>query len=210
MKWFFILEIIGTISFAISGAMIAIQKKVDIFGVLFLGIITAFGGGLIRDITLGNVPPAMFRNTKYLIFASIASLIVFLTASLFKNKYIQNELLIDTINNIFDAVGLGAFSVIGAQLTIQLYKDAGTFLIIVMGMITGIGGGLLRDLLVREIPFVLKKRVYAVAAILGAATYYVLLHFTFSWLAMVIGVFVTFSLRMLSTVFKWNLPKAIE
>lgn len=210
MKWFFILEIIGTISFAISGAMIAIQKKVDIFGVLFLGIITAFGGGLIRDIILGNVPPAMFRNTKYLVFASIASLIVFLTASLFKNKYIQNELLIDTINNIFDAVGLGAFSVIGAQLTIQLYKDAGTFLIIVMGMITGIGGGLLRDLLVREIPFVLKKRVYAVAAILGAATYYLLLHFTFSWLAMVIGVFVTFSLRMLSTVFKWNLPKAIE
>lgn len=210
MKWFFILEIIGTISFAISGAMIAIQKKVDIFGVLFLGIITAFGGGLIRDITLGNLPPAMFRNTKYLIFATIASLSVFLTASIFKNAYIQNELLIDTINNIFDAVGLGAFSVIGAQLTIQLYENAGSFLIIVMGMITGIGGGLLRDLLVREIPFVLKKRVYAVAAILGAASYYLLLHITYSWLAMIIGVFVTFSLRMLSTVFKWNLPKAIE
>ena len=83
MKWFFILEIIGTISFAISGAMIAIQKKVDIFGVLFLGIITAFGGGLIRDITLGNLPPAMFRDTKYLIFATIASLSVFLTATIF-------------------------------------------------------------------------------------------------------------------------------
>ena len=210
MKWFFILEIIGTISFAISGAMIAIQKKVDIFGVLFLGIITAFGGGLIRDITLGNLPPAMFRNTKYLIFATIASLSVFLTASIFKNAYIQNELLIDTINNIFDAVGLGAFSVIGAQLTIQLYENAGSFLIIVMGMITGIGGGIQRDLLVRETPICLKKRVYAVAAILGAASYYLLLHITYSWLAMIIGVFVTFSLRMLSTVFKWNLPKAIE
>lgn len=210
MKWFFILEIIGTISFAISGAMIAIQKKVDIFGVLFLGIITAFGGGLIRDITLGNLPPAMFRDTKYLIFATIASLSVFLTATIFKTVYIQNELLIDTINNIFDAVGLGAFSVIGAQLTIQLYESAGTFLIIVMGMITGIGGGILRDLLVREIPFVLKKRVYAVAAILGAASYYLLLHITYSWLAMIIGVLITFSLRMLSTIFKWNLPKAIE
>ena len=175
MKWFFILEIIGTISFAISGAMIAIQKKVDIFGVLFLGIITAFGGGLIRDITLGNLPPAMFRDTKYLIFATIASLSVFLTATIFKTAYILNESLIDTINNIFDAVGLGAFSVIGAQLTIQLYENAGTFLIIVMGMITGIGGGILRDLLVREIPFVLKKRVYAVAAILGATSYYLLL-----------------------------------
>lgn len=210
MKWFFILEIIGTISFAVSGAMIAIKKKVDIFGVLFLGIITAFGGGLMRDITLGNLPPAMFRNTKYLLFATLASLIVFFTASLFKNKYIQNELLIDTINNIFDAIGLGAFSVIGAQLTIQLYGNASTFLIIVMGMITGIGGGILRDLLVREIPFVLKKRVYAVASILGAGTYFFLLYFTYSWLAMIIGVFVTFSLRMLSTVFKWNLPKAIE
>ena len=172
MKWFYILEIIGTISFAVSGAMIAIKKKVDIFGVLFLGIITAFGGGLMRDITLGNLPPAMFRNTKYLLFATLASLIVFFTASLFKNKYIQNELLIDTINNIFDAIGLGAFSVIGAQLTIQLYGNASTFLIIVMGMITGIGGGILRDLLVREIPFVLKKRVYAVASILGAGTYF--------------------------------------
>ena len=129
---------------------------------------------------------------------------------MFKNKYIQIELLIDTINNIYDSIGLGAFSVIGAQLTIQLYGNASTFLIIVMGMITGIGGGILRDLLVREIPYVLKKRVYAVASILGAGTYFFLLYFTYSWLAMIIGVFVTFSLRMRSTVFKWNLPKAIE
>ena len=210
MKWFFILEIIGTISFAVSGAMVAIKKKVDIFGVLFLGIITAFGGGLTRDVILNNTPPAMFRNTTYLVFATIASLLVYLTASLFKDKYIQNELLIDTINNIFDAIGLGAFSVIGAQVTLQLYKDAGTFLIIVMGMITGVGGGILRDLFVREIPFVLNKRVYAVASILGATTYYILHSLTFSWLAMIVGVFVTFSIRMLSTVFKWNLPKAIE
>lgn len=210
MKWFFLLEIIGTISFAVSGAMVAIKKKVDIFGVLFLGIITAFGGGLTRDVILSNTPPTMFRNTTYIIFATVASLLVYLTASFFKDKYIQNELLIDTINNIFDAIGLGAFSVIGAQLTIQLYKDAGTLLIVIMGMITGIGGGILRDLLVREIPFVLKKRVYAIAAICGATIYYILIHFTSSWLAMIIGVFTTFSLRMLSTVFKWNLPKAIE
>ena len=88
MKWFFLLEIIGTISFAVSGAMVAIKKKVDIFGVLFLGIITAFGGGLTRDVILSNTPPTMFRNTTYIIFATVASLLVYLTASFFKDKYI--------------------------------------------------------------------------------------------------------------------------
>ena len=152
----------------------------------------------------------LFPVIPNLSISTIASLIVFLIASTFKEKYIKNELLIDTINNIFDAVGLGAFSVIGAQVTIQLYNDTNAFLIIVMGMITGMGGGLLRDLLVREIPFVLNKRVYAVAAVLGAITYFFLQSITYSWLAMLAGVFVTFGLRMLSTVFKWNLPKAIE
>ena len=210
MIWFYALEIIGTISFAVSGAMVAIQKKVDIFGVIFLGVITSFGGGLTRDVLLGNVPPAMFNNTTYLVCSVIATLVVFLIASCFKEYYIKHELIFDTINNIFDALGLGAFSVVGAKVTMLSGTDANAFLIIVMGMITGMGGGLLRDLLVREIPFVLNKRVYAVAAMLGATAYYILTAFTYSWLAMIVGVFVTFSLRMLSTIFKWNLPKALD
>ena len=210
MLWFYIFEIIGTISFAISGAMVAIQKKVDIFGVIFLGVITAFGGGLIRDVSLGNVPPAMFNNTIYLTCAVVATLVVFLTASLFKEYYIKKELLFDTINNIFDALGLGAFSVVGAKVTMLSCNDANAFLIIVMGMITGMGGGLLRDLLVREIPFVLNKRVYAVAAMLGAAAYYILTAFTYNWLAMIVGVFLHGGAKRICSVFKWNLPKALD
>lgn len=210
MNWFSFLEIIGTISFAISGSMVAIKKKVDIFGVVFLGITTSFGGGLIRDIILGNFPPAMFNNTINLICAFSSSLLVFIMAFYYKHKYIRKESLIDNINNVFDAIGLGAFSIIGAQTALEVPYEHNAFLIIGMGMITGMGGGLLRDILVREIPFVLTKRVYAVAALLGASIYYILVTLTYSWIAMIIGVLSTFGIRILSTIFKWDLPKAIE
>ena len=93
MNWFSFFEIIGTISFAVSGSMVAIKKKVDIFGVVFLGITTAFGGGLLRDIILGNFPPSMFHNTINLICAFSTSLLVFIIAFHFKHKYIKSELL---------------------------------------------------------------------------------------------------------------------
>ena len=207
---FDILEIIGTISFAVAGAMVAVRKRVDLFGVLFLGIITALGGGMLRDITLGRIPPALFKNGIYVGIAAVTSVLVFLLARLFREKYLSSERVIDQINNVFDALGLGIFTVIGSQVALEAGYEKNALLVVCMGMITGIGGGLIRDLMVMEIPFVLRKRVYAVASISGALIFYVLLQIKISdWIAVFASVAWIFGMRMLATKYKWNLPKAI-
>lgn len=207
---FEILEIVGTVSFAVSGAMVAVRKRVDLFGVLVLGVITALGGGLIRDVILGQIPPAMFVNKRFVLMALVTSLLVFVVARAFKDKYLSSEVTIDQINNVFDALGLGAFAVIGSQVAINAgYRD-NMLLVVCMGMITGIGGGLIRDLMVMEIPFVLRHRVYAVAAITGAILFALLDRMEIpDWIAVFAGVIWVFGMRMLATKYKWNLPKAI-
>lgn len=207
---FDVLEIVGTISFAVSGAMVAVRKRVDLFGVLFLGIITALGGGMLRDVMLGMTPPAVFQNGIYVLMAAGTALAVFLLAFLFQEKYLMGEQTIDQINNVFDALGLGAFTVIGVQVAMEAGFGDNVLLLVCMGMITGIGGGLIRDLMVMEIPFVLRKRVYAVASITGALVYYVLQRTDLrSGTSVFAGVLWIFGMRMLATKFKWNLPKAL-
>ena len=207
---FLLFEFVGTVAFAVSGAMVAVNKRVDLFGVLFLGMITALGGGCVRDLLLGQCPPAMFSNFTYVTAALATALVVFLMARRFKERYLSRETLIEQINNIFDALGLGAFAVVGAKVAITAGYGHNGFLVVFMGMTTAIGGGVLRDLLLREIPFVLNKRIYAIAAICGALVYYL------GWIAhlpealcLFAGVAVTFVLRLLATIFKWNLPKAL-
>ena len=206
---FHICELVGTVAFAVAGAMVAIDKRVDLFGVLFLGMLTALGGGCLRDVLLGRFPPAMFSNYVYVTVSIVTALIVFIAARLLAERYRLNEAAIDQINNIFDALGLGVFAVVGVEVSISAGYGSNGFLAVFMGMTTAIGGGVLRDLLLREIPFVLKKRIYAIAAICGALAYYIgwrlSLPETVSLLA---GVGVTFVLRLLATAFKWNLPKA--
>lgn len=206
---FHICELVGTVAFAVAGAMVAIDKRVDLFGVLFLGMLTALGGGCLRDVLLGRFPPAMFSNYVYVTVSIVTALIVFIAARLLAERYRLNEAAIDQINNVFDALGLGVFAVVGVEVSISAGYGSNGFLAVFMGMTTAIGGGVLRDLLLREIPFVLKKRIYAIAAICGALAYYIgwrlSLPETVSVLA---GVGVTFVLRLLATAFKWNLPKA--
>ena len=206
---FHICELVGTVAFAVAGAMVAIDKRVDLFGVLFLGMLTALGGGCLRDVLLGRFPPAMFSNYVYVTVSIVTALIVFIAARLLAERYRLNEAAIDQINNIFDALGLGVFAVVGVEVSVSAGYGSNGFLAVFMGMTTAIGGGVLRDLLLREIPFVLKKRIYAIAAICGALAYYIgwrlSLPETVSVLA---GVGVTFVLRLLATAFKWNLPKA--
>ncbi len=207
---FDILEMIGTVSFAVAGAMVAVRKRVDLFGVLFLGIITALGGGMLRDITLGRIPPALFENGVYVAVAAATAGIVFVVARMLKEKYLAGEQTIDQINNVFDALGLGIFTVIGAQVAMEAGYGENALLVVCMGMITGIGGGLIRDLMVKEIPFVLRKRVYAVASITGAWIFYMLLQMKVpDWIAVFASVLWVFGMRMLATKYKWNLPKAI-
>lgn len=210
--FFLILEIAGTISFAISGAMAAVEKRVDLFGVIFLGVTTSLAGGIIRDVVIGRVPPTAFSDYKYMAIAIVTSLIVFILARVYHEHYKDNLELINTINNVFDAAGLGAFTITGANVAMGMGYRSNGFFMIFLAMITGIGGGVLRDLMIGEIPFVLRKRIYAVASLAGGFVYYLLsVKFRMETMsAAFVGIAIVFGLRMLATIFKWNLPKAFE
>ena len=172
----FIVEIIGTIAFASSGAMVAVRKRLDLFGIIVLGVITAVGGGMLRDLMIGNIPPNMFRNPVYVLAAFLTVLVLFLLFRcwpfLLGSRYIEGY---EKIMNILDAIGLGAFTVIGIDTGVEAGYGDYHFLIIFLGVITGIGGGILRDIMAGETPYVLKKHIYACASIAGACLYVVLL-----------------------------------
>lgn len=203
-------EALGTAAFAVSGAMVAIDKGTDIFGVLLMAVFTALGGGTLRDVLIGHFPPRMFTNFHYVLLSCICALAVFIIARIFKERYIERERLIEQVNNVFDAIGLGIFAVSGARIGMEAGFADNIFLTTFLGTTTAIGGGMLRDVLLREMPFVLKKRVYAVAAILGALGYALLLRAGVGEImAYGLGMMITTAVRILATVFKWNLPKAI-
>ena len=201
----FVLELIGAAAFAISGAMAAIKRKADIFGVVFLGVITALGGGVIRDVLIGQLPPKMFISYAYLLASLLVSLIVFFDAYIRREKYFANKDKLSEINNIFDAVGLAVFTISGMNTAMGVSDNV--ILILTLGVITGVGGGMLRDMMTNTMPKVLRKRVYAVASLMGGALYYVLyLIGVNDILSAVIGMVIIFVLRVLATVYKWNLP----
>ncbi len=210
-----IIEIIGVIAFSISGAMVAIRRKTDLFGVILLAIITAHGGGLTRDVIFSFSPPAIFSMKSYILICIIVAVIVFLFARKFSHTYLENELRIEHINDVFDALGLGVFAVIGVTVALEQGHSGDALICITCGLLTGICGGMLRDVLTNNTPFVLVKRIYAIAALAGASVYYILhiyggaIHIG-EELAIVIGVSVTFILRILAMTFKWNMPIAIK
>lgn len=205
---YFIVEMMGTVAFATSGAMVAINKRVDIFGVLVLSSITALGGGCIRDILIGTLPPRMFSDYRYVTLAVAVALFVFLVAYVFRNHYQKSQKIVDSVNNVFDAVGLGIFTVTGVQVAIESGFKMNGILAVCLGVITGIGGGILRDVMLREIPFVLKKRIYALASIAGGIVYYnMFLANIDRTISIVVAVAVTFVIRLLATIFKLDLPR---
>lgn len=210
-----IIESIGVVAFSVSGAMVAIRRKTDLFGVILLAIITTLGGGLTRDVIFSFTPPAFFNSKEYLLLSTIVSVIVFLFARKFSNTYLQNETRIEHINDIFDALGLGIFAVMGVKVAFEQGYEDNALISITCGAITCICGGMLRDVLTNSTPFVLVKRIYAIAAIAGSSTYYLLYIYSESIgledsLAMILGLAVTFILRVLAMAFKWNMPKAIK
>ena len=201
-------DILGTLAFAASGAMIAIDRGMDLFGVLFLGCITAVGGGLTRDMLLGIVPPNAFTNPLYITLALITSAAVFLCAELFKNRYWQSLPWVERHINLLDALGLGLFSVIGVQTVAARGFLRNGFLCVFMGMMTGVGGGILRDVLSVTVPAVLCKQIYAVASLAGALACWLILRFTGNGsAALLVGMSVTITIRILATRFRWDLPR---
>lgn len=200
-----ILELIGTVAFALSGAMTAMRKEMDIFGVCVLGIITACGGGVIRDVILGIAPPNTFRDPVYGITATVTSVVIFMPfvrKILFRHKKAYDKVLL-----IMDTTGLGIFTVIGVRTAMMMPEKCSIFLLVFVGVITGIGGGIMRDVLAGDRPYVFVKQIYACASIAGAVVCSVLWEMSSSW-ALAAGVTVVVFIRTVAVKYDINLPVA--
>lgn len=190
-----VLSAIGTIAFAVSGAIIAMEEEYDIFGVYLLGVVTAFGGGAIRNLLIGVPVSALWEQEFMFQLAFISITIVFL----FPHNLLGHW---NRWGHFFDAIGLSAFAVQGAIYAVEL--DLPLFAIIVAAVLTGSGGGIIRDMLAGRKPLVLKSEIYAVWAALAG------LFISFNWAEsdlMLYSLFVLITiLRILSYTFKWRLP----
>ena len=203
----YVAELIGTASFAISGSLIAIERELDLFGVLFLAVITALGGGIIRDILLGSLPPVFFTSYEFLAIAAISALVVFIICYI-RHGAKKNSPVAAVVFNIFDAIGLGVFAVIGTQAAMSAGFSDNAFMCVFMGMTTGTGGGALRDIMSRSTPFILRKQVYATAAIVGSVLYYLLERLgVHTAISTIVAVAVVITIRILAAALRWTLPK---
>lgn len=202
----FILEIIGTIAFAASGAMTALKKDMDLFGIAILGITTAVGGGAVRDIILGNTPPTMFEKPIYAAVAAITSLVVFIP--FVRRLFNKNQYLYDHIIRVMDALGLAIFTVMGISAAKAISDGHNLFLLVFVGVITGVGGGLMRDVMAGDTPYIFTKHVYASASIAGALACALLWEPLGTVWAMFIGAVIVFVIRLLAAHYKWSLPHA--
>ena len=208
-KYIFIIEIIGTIAFASSGAMVGIKKQMDLLGVCVLGMTTAVGGGMIRDLILGVTPPVMFQNPTYALIAIAFSVLVFCGLYFFQNKLTNKKVqgVYDKLMMIFDSLGLGLFTVVGVTTAINIGYETTGFLQIFVGVLTGVGGGVLRDIMAGNTPYIFVKHVYASASIFGAIVCLLAEGWFGELTAMITGAAVVFIIRILAAYFKWNLPR---
>ena len=204
----FILEIIGTIAFAVSGAMTALRKNMDIFGVTILGLTTAVGGGALRDIILGITPPAMFTKPVYAIVAICVSIVIFIPA--IRRAFIRNHLLHDLMLFTMDSIGLGIFTVMGISKAYLVEGEHTLFLLVFVGVVTGVGGGLMRDMMAGNTPYIFVKHIYACASIAGALVCVLLWGIVGEVAAMFAGAVLVIVIRFLAAHFKWSLPRASE
>lgn len=203
-----IFETIGTIAFAISGAITGLRKNMDIFGVCILGLTTAVGGGIIRDIILGMTPPAAFRDPINALMAVGVSIIIFIRSVrrlLFSSRRRYDRLML-----ISDAAGLGIFTVCGAGVAIDAGFGGNIFLTVFVAVLTGVGGGVIRDLFAGDRPQIFVKHIYACAALAGAVLCTLLWDIAGQSASMLAGFALIVIIRLLAARFRWSLPKAHE
>ena len=203
-----IIEQVGIVAFSISGAITGIRKKLDLFGVVLLGIVTAVGGGILRDVIIGETPPMAFRNPRYAAIAFCAALAIFFPCV--RSLLNRQHRLFDLALFWLDTVGMALFTVVGIQGAIEGLDWYNPFLLGFVGVVTGTGGGLLRDILAGDMPSMFRKRIYVTASLLGAVCYIWLLPVLAEWLAMVCAVGLICLVRALASRFRWNLPQAKE
>ncbi len=198
-QWLFnLVDLAGTFAFAISGATAARRCNLDLFGILAIAFITACGGGIARDLCIGAIPPAGLADWRYLFTAIVAALLTMLA-------YPWVERLTYPVR-LFDAMGLGLFAVYGAHKALAFGSNAEVA--ILLGVITAVGGGMARDVLLARVSVVLQKEIYASAALVGAALAVIgeYLHWPAMW-ATWLPILVCFGLRFLSLRYHWNLPR---
>lgn len=195
---YYFLELAGTFAFAISGATAAKQRGLDLFGILAIAFLVACGGGIIRDLCIGAIPPAGLTNWQYLAVAILATA---LTVGIYSLVQKLHRPVI-----LFDALGLSLFAITGAQKTLSYGHNAQVA--VILGITTAVGGGVLRDVMLNRIPVILEREIYASAALIGAAI--VVAGNYFNWisadLASILGLLVCFGLRMLALKYHWNMP----
>ena len=201
MTSFFIslLDFIGTFAFAISGALVAVRHRLDLFGVLSLSFAAATAGGIVRDVMLGATPPVALGDWRYFAVSMLAGLVTFYRSATVER--LRNPV------QLFDAVGLGLFAVIGANKA--LTAGLGPVAAVMLGILTGIGGGIARDVLVAQVPSVLKRELYAVAALAGALVVVLGRALTLPAAPVAVaGAVLCFALRLLAIRRGWRLPVA--
>ncbi len=196
----YILDLFGTMAFAVTGAFKAIEHKADILGILVLATITGIAGGMIRDVVFAQSMPRALADPSYVIITVASGIVIFLL-------YTRTKSLMNTFMK-FDAVGLGVFTIIGATFAYELF-GLEPLPIILAGMLTAVGGGILRDVLVNQVPVIFVQDMYASASLAGAVIFYgILLAGLDLHVATVVGIALTTTLRLLAMKYKWQLPKA--
>lgn len=208
MDRFVIFEMIGTIAFAVSGSFKAVKNRMDLFGVVSLGVITATAGGVMRDMIAGTFPPAAFVHPVYAATAAVTSLIVFLYCyirySRGTNLSVEKYRIILLVG---DAIGLGIFTTMGMYTVMEKYSMSNGFLIVFSGVVTGVGGGVLRDMMIHELPEIFRKDIYALASIAGGIISLVLFQIGDSTGAIYGGSLMIIIIRLLAAHYQWSLPK---
>ncbi|HEX7906437.1 MAG TPA: trimeric intracellular cation channel family protein [Chitinophagaceae bacterium] len=193
-----VIDILGTFSFAVSGAFLAMQKKLDPFGVLVLSFVTAIGGGTLRDIMIGNLPVSWLRNeTAMIVILSSA------VATMFFGRFLKQ---FTTTLFLFDALGLGLFTIIGIELAIEKQFSAGVC--IALGTITACFGGVIRDVLLNDVPLLFRKEIYAMACIAGGIIYFLLKQGSLDEdVSKIICILVIVAIRVIAVRYKLSLPQ---
>jgi len=192
------LDLLGTVAFAASGALAGVRRRMDLLGVVVLGIVTATGGGVMRDVLLNDTPPFCFKNEVYLYLAVISSIVVFVTPRRFER---MNRAML-----LLDALGLGTFLVIGTSKALAFHL--GLMGSIIMGVMTATCGGLVRDLLSNQIPLILQREIYASACVVGGALFY-FLHQTqvSSAVTLTVSALTVIAIRCTAILKGWQLPR---
>lgn len=191
------IDILGTIAFAISGVLVAMEKKLDIFGVFIIAFVTAIGGGTLRDVLIGNTPVLWMRNYTYLlvVLAAVVFAIIFVN----KLKYLRRTLF------LFDTIGIGLFTMVGIEKGLSV--ELSPIMCVALGTMTACFGGVIRDILCNEIPVIFRKEIYATACILGGLSYFLMRNLPIEDTYVYVGaILIVISIRVLAVKFKISLP----